>query len=309
MEELVSKAQQNRLYIDAFLSYLKDVQGYSEKTIVSYAHDLMRLDKFLDKNEIEVSAMSFENAKAFTVELYEQDLSHATINRILSANRSFFHSMCENGICKADPFKRVSSAKNTRRIPTVLSQEEIDRILSSPVEDYTSLMEVTMFNIFYSTGCRLSEVMGMKVQDLDIAKRRIKVLGKGNKQRFVFLTGRCLAMLEAYLPQRREVLERTGQKECEVLLVNAKGKELPLSTVHSIFDKYSQRLGLSKKFTPHVFRHTFASNMLDNDSDIRLVQALLGHQSIGTTQIYTHITDSKLTEVYRNSHPHGRNDE
>lgn len=303
------KQTQNRAYIDSFLSYLKDVQGYSEKTVISYAHDLKRLDEFLVSHDLGVSEMVYEDARAFVADLYDQNLSHASINRILSGNRMFFRSLLENSVVKVDPFKRVSGAKNTRKIPTVLAREEIEMILSCPTDDYTSFMEVTMFNLFYSTGCRLSEVMDMKIQDIDFDRRRILVTGKGNKQRFVFLTNRAKEMLMKYLPQRKEVLSRLRAEDDGTVLINSKGKKLPLSTVHSIFDKYRLRLGLSKKFTPHVFRHSFATHLIDNDSDIRVVQVLLGHESIGTTQIYTHVTGKRLEEVYRNSHPHGRNDE
>ena len=303
------KLTQNRVYIDSFLSYLKDVRGYSEKTVISYGHDLGRLDEFLSSHDLGVEEMAFEDAREFTSELYDQELSHATINRILSANRSFFHSLLENGVVKSDPFKRVSGAKNTRKIPTVLAQEEIERILSCPTDDYTSLMEVTMFHLFYSTGCRLSEIMGMKISDIDFKTRRISVIGKGNKQRYVFLTKRALAMLDKYLPARAEVLQKNKTADNGIVLINNKGKELPLSTVHSIFDKYRLKLGLTKKFTPHVFRHSFATNLMDNDTDIRVVQVLLGHESIGTTQIYTHVTGKRLEEVDRKSHPHGRQEE
>ncbi len=305
----LDKQAQNRAYIDSFLSYLKDVQGYSEKTVVSYAHDLRRLDDFLVSHDLSVSEMVYEDARSFVADLYDQNLSHASINRILSGNRMFFRSLLENSVVQVDPFKRVSGAKNTRKIPTVLAREEIEMILSCPTDDYTSLMEVTMFNLFYSTGCRLSEVMDMKIQDIDFDKRRIIVTGKGNKQRFVFLTNRAKEMLGRYLPERQEVLMRLKAEDDGTVLINSKGKKLPLSTVHSIFDKYRLRLGLSKKFTPHVFRHSFATHLIDNDSDIRVVQVLLGHESIGTTQIYTHVTGKRLEEVYRNSHPHGRKDE
>lgn len=303
------KLVRNRVYIDNFLSYLKDVRGYSEKTVISYGHDLRRLDEFLVSHDLGVEEMAFEDAREFTSELYEQELSHSTINRILSANRSFFHSLLEDGTVKSDPFKRVSGAKSTRKIPTVLAPEEIERILGCPTDDYTSLMEVTMFHLFYSTGCRLSEIMGMKISDIDFKTRRVSVIGKGNKQRYVFLTKRALAMLENYLPERRKVLEKNKAEDNGIVLINVKGKQLPLSTVHSIFDKYRLKLGLTKKFTPHVFRHSFATNLMDNDTDIRVVQVLLGHESIGTTQIYTHVTGKHLEEVYRKSHPHGRKEE
>ena len=299
----------NRAYIDGFLTYLSTVRGYSEKTVVSYAHDLKRLDDFLVSHDLAVEDMVFEDAREFTSLLYEEDLSHASINRILSGNRAFFRHLLEDGVIASDPFKRVAGAKNQRKIPTVLAREEIEMILSIPVEDYTSLMELTMFNLFYSTGCRLSEVVGMRIGDIDFEKRRVSVIGKGDKQRFVFLTRRAAACLEAYLPERTRVLESTGKEDDGTVLINAKGNRLPLSTVHSIFDKYRLRLGLTKKFTPHVFRHSFATHMLDNDSDIRVVQVLLGHESIGTTQIYTHVTGKRLEQVYRKSHPHGRKTE
>ena len=300
------KFVRNRVYKDNFLSYLKDVRGYSEKTVISYGHDLKRLDEFLVSHDLAVEEMAFEDAREFTSELYEQELSHSTINRILSANRSFFHSLLEDGTVKADPFKRVSGAKNTRKIPTVLAPEEIERILSCPTDDYTSLMEITMFHLFYSTGCRLSEIMNMRIPDIDFKTRRVSVIGKGNKQRYVFLTKRALAMLETYLPEREKMLQKNKAEDNGIVLINVKGKQLPLSTVHSIFDKYRLKLGLTKKFTPHVFRHSFATNLMDNDTDIRVVQVLLGHESIETTQIYTHVTGKRLEEVYRKSHPHGR---
>ena len=304
----VDKQTQNRAYIDSFLRYLKDVQGYSEKTVISYAHDLKRLDDFLVSHDLSVTEMVYEDARAFVADLYDQDLSPASINRILSGNRMFFRSLLENSVVKVDPFKRVSGAKNTRKIPTVLAREEIEMILSSPTDDYTSLMEVTMFNLFYSTGCRLSEVLGMKISDIDFDTRRVIVTGKGNKQRYVFLTKRAVDILKDYLEQRQDVINKFKSVDNGTVLINNKGKKLPLSTVHSIFDKYRLRLGLTKKFTPHVFRHSFATHLIDNDSDIRVVQVLLGHESIGTTQIYTHVTGKRLEEVYRNSHPHGRND-
>lgn len=303
------KQAQNRAYIDGFLTYLGTVRGYSEKTVISYAHDLKRLEDYLIAHDLALEDMVYEDAREFTSGLYEEDLSHASINRILSGNRSFFRHLLEDGVVKADPFNRVASARNPRKIPTVLAREEIEMILSIPVEDYTSLMELTMFNLFYSTGCRLSEILDMKTGDIDFTKRRVSVIGKGNKQRFVFLTRRALSCLETYLPERAKILETSGKEDDGTVLINAKGNRLPLSTVHSIFDKYRLRLGLTKKFTPHVFRHSFATHLLDNDSDIRVVQVLLGHESIGTTQIYTHVTGKRLEEVYRKSHPHGRKTE
>lgn len=299
---------ENREYIDTFLNYLKSVQGYSDRTVVSYAHDLRRLEQYLIKHNLAVKDMVFEDARSFSLSLYEEKLSSATINRILSANRTFFHNLCENGVTSIQPFARVGRAKQGQRIPTVLAHSEIDAILNCEVSDYTSLMEKTMFNLFYSTGCRLSEIINMRIRDIDIEKRRVLVTGKGDKQRYVFLTSRAIDMLGEYLPEREKTLKRNRIDNEDTVLINKKGKKLPLSSVHVIFDKYRLKLGLTKKFTPHVFRHSFATHLLDNDTDIRVVQALLGHESIGTTQVYTHVTGTRLENVYRKAHPHSKMD-
>lgn len=296
-------------YISSFISYLRDVAGYSERTVVSYEHDLKRLRTWLSERNTDVTEMTEEDARAFTVSLYEQKLKPASINRILSAERSFFHHLCVNGVMDRQPFKAVSRAKQGRRIPVVLSRDEINSLLNYNYgDDYTKLMEVTMFNMFYSTGCRLSELADMKIQDIDMDNRRAIVTGKGSKQRFVFLTDRAVDMLCEYIPRRNGIVKKAGIEDDGTLLLNKKGKKLPLSTIHIIFDRYRIELGLTKKFTPHVFRHTFATHLLDNSADIRIVQELLGHESIGTTQIYTHVTGKKLERIYRDAHPHGRKD-
>jgi len=295
--------ESNRKYIESFLEYLKKVQGYSDKTVISYAHDLKRLEQYLTEHNLLLKDFVFEDAKAFSLKLYEEELKPATINRIISANRSFFHNLCEDGITTVQPFSRVSRAKQGQRLPTVLAPQEVDLLLNQPCDNYDALVEVTMFNLFYSTGCRLSEILDMKIQDINLDGRRILVTGKGSKQRYVFLTERAVGLLKEYLPQRLECLNRTHSEE-PYLFINKKGNRLPVSTVHSIFDKYRVKLGLTKKFTPHVFRHSFATHLLDNNSDIRIVQALLGHESIGTTQVYTHITSKRLEGVYRKAHPH-----
>lgn len=289
--------------IKDFLSYLESVRGYSEKTIISYRHDLMRLEEYLEKHSMNYDELTFQDAKDFALNLYDQKLSKATINRILSALKSFYTNLYETSQIESNPFDRVIRAKQTRSLPTVLSHQEIESILNYPVTDYDSLTEVTMFNMFYSTGCRLSELINMNIKDMDIDHSRVLVRGKGNKQRYVFLTDRAKSFLNLYLPEREKVLERNNVIS-DILLLNSKAKQLPLSSVHVIFDKYRDKLNLTKKFTPHVFRHTFATHLLDNSSDIRVVQVLLGHESIGTTQIYTHITSKRLENVYDNAHPH-----
>lgn len=292
--------------VEKYLKYIKTVQGYSDKTVISYRHDLQRLLLFLSVRKMNLSDMVYEDSRLFVQQLFNEKLSASTINRIQSSCRSFFHWFCiENNSC-VQPFERIKSLKNRRKIPTVLSKSELEKLLDFEPEDYTQLCEKALFNTFYSTGCRLSEVLDMKTGDIDFENRRILVTGKGSKQRFVFLTKKAKNVLTMYLSARNDILKDKSEADFETVFINKKGKRLPVSTVHSIFDKYRERLNLTKKFTPHVFRHTFATDLLDADSDIRVVQELLGHENIGTTQIYTHVTGSRIEQVYRNAHPHGR---
>ena len=289
---------------ESFLSELKDVLNYSENTVKSYENDLNKLFLFLSEHDMDVTEMVYEDAREFSLSLYQSRISRSSINRILSTCRHFFHYLCEVGVMDSDPFKRIHNASVLRTIPTVLSESEINSVIHHPYTDYTSLMEVTMFNIFFSTGCRLSEVINMTCSCLDLNRRRALITGKGKKQRFVFFSEDCVGIISEYLRQREILLMSMNLTDQDILLVNKKGKQLPLSTVHIIFDKYGRNLGFTKKFTPHVFRHTFATVLMDNEMDIKLIKDLLGHKSIGTTQIYTHVSRKRLEDVYRRSHPH-----
>lgn len=292
--------------VEKYIKYLVNVQGYSEHTAVSYQHDLDRLSEYCNNYKLNFKDFQFEDARNFSLLLHNEELSSATINRVLSCCRSFFHYLCEIEETDVQPFSRVARAKQKQRIPTVLTEEEIQLILESPITDYTSLLEVTMFYIFYSTGCRLSEVLEMKLTQLDLKNRRALVVGKGDKQRYVFFTIPTVEMIERYILERNKLICSLKIDDPQFLLLNKKGNKLPLSTVHVIFDKYKEKTGITKQFTPHVFRHSFATHLLDNDSDIRIVQTLLGHESVGTTQIYTHVTSKRLENVYKNTHPHSR---
>lgn len=296
----------NEESVESYLKYLMEVQGYSKHTVVSYGHDLQRLLDYCNKHSLSLNEFQYDDAKEFSLELYEQELSSATINRIISGCRSFFHQLCESEQTKVQPFTRVTRAKQKQRIPTVLTEEEIQDILSCPITDFTSLMEMTMFNIFYSTGCRLSEVLDMQISQIDFENRRALVTGKGSKQRYVFFTNPAISIMKRYANERNQLIKDLKIEDPGCFLINKKGKKLPTSTVHVIFDTYKIKVGITKQFTPHVFRHSFATHLLDNNSDIRIVQTLLGHESVGTTQIYTHVTSKRLEKVYNDTHPHSR---
>ncbi|MDY4888958.1 MAG: tyrosine-type recombinase/integrase [Sphaerochaetaceae bacterium] len=290
---------------EGFLSYLSSMLGYSMNTVSSYRLDLEKLMGFLRGTDLTLAQMRNEDAGLFISELMNDKLAASSINRILSTMRGFFHYLCMEGEAKDNPFSRIRGSSRYRRLPSVLSEDEIHRVLDIPCDDFHGMLCSTIFNLFYSTGCRLSELIGINEKDVDWEGARILVKGKGSVQRYVFLTPRAANILRAYIGFR----QRVKIIDAEALLINKNGKRLSVSFVHSIFDKYKVELSITKKFTPHVFRHSFATHLLDHDTSIRAVQEMLGHRSISTTQIYTHLTNERLREVYNRSFPHERKKE
>ena len=230
----------------------------------------------------------------------EKRYSDASVNRKVSCVRTFFSFLEREGHCKANPFSLVAVHSPQNKLPTILSPGEIATLLSLPVSDFSSLRDISLFALLYDSGCRISEVLGMREQDIAWIQRRILVKGKGRKERYVFFTEHTESLLKRYLSSKHE------RFDTPYLLCSNKGKQLPMSTVGSMFATYKRRLGWQKSFTPHILRHSYATHLLDNGADIRLVQELLGHASISTTQIYTHVSQKRLEHVYKACHPHGR---
>lgn len=302
-----SVAETNEQEIASYLSYITQVRHLSQHTQIAYRKDLERFADFCNERSLHVFLVTQEDARRYVGQLLKLKRAPATINRNLSAIKSFYRHAYRTGACTAQPFDRITTSTRARRLPDVLSREEIVRLLSLPFTDFPSLRNMMMFHLFYSTGCRLSELLGINLGDIDRGQQRILIRGKGNRQRYVFINPPTMVLLEHYLVQRDEWQLSQGKSDEQALLVNMHGERLSASSVHSIFTTYRIQAGIRKRFTPHVIRHSFATHLLDNDSNIRIVQELLGHASISTTQIYTHVSSERLRKVYRDSHPHGRN--
>jgi len=296
--------------IDDYLAYLTEIRHLSPHTLVSYRHDLSSCARFLASRKLGIrEATPLDGRRYVAFLLREKGYGNTSVNRMLSTLRGFYLHLQKNGLCETNPFGRIEGSPRYRRLPDVLEREDVERILRVPITDFASLRDSMMFHLFYSTGCRLSELLGADLADLEVSDERLLVRGKGNRQRYVFLNPSTIALLSRYLPLRQAFQAEFGVHEgndCRALLIGNRGKRLSASSVHSIFGKYRKLLGFSTRFTPHMLRHSFATHMLDNDSGIRIVQELLGHASISTTQIYTHVTQRRLRSVYEHSHPHGR---
>lgn len=303
--------ESNNSEIEFYLLYLKEIRRLSELTIRSYRHDLVLYLDFLAQRAIPIGEATANDARHYSAKIIrEKNYSVPSVNRMLSTLRSMYRYLLKQGLCTINPFGRIEGSTRYRRLPEILSRQDISRILSAPIQSFSDLRNSVMFHLFYSTGCRLSELLSANIEDLDIGQERMLVKGKGNRQRFVFLNPSTIILLQHYLEQREAFLLEKGftvDLDSPAILVGMQGKRLSASSVHSIFEKYRLKLSLRSRFTPHMFRHSFATHMLDNDSGIRIVQELLGHASISTTQIYTHVSHERLRSVYEKSHPHGRN--
>ncbi|HLW21691.1 MAG TPA: tyrosine-type recombinase/integrase [Sphaerochaetaceae bacterium] len=300
----------NSVQVESYLGYIQDIRRLSEFTVICYRHDLTQFLSFLQKRDLDIFEVTAMDARRFIAELLgNRNMKSPTVNRMLSTLRGFYRYAMRQGAISMNPFSRIEGSPRYRRLPSVLSRRQIVSILSVPVSTFTDLRNSVMFHLFYATGCRLSELLNANVEDLELDQERMLVRGKGNRQRYVFINVPTRALVVRYLEQRQQfLLEKgtSGEEDSHALLVGNRGRRLSASSVHSIFEKYRLKLGLQTRFTPHMLRHSFATHMLDNESGIRIVQQLLGHASISTTQIYTHVSQERLRAVYEKSHPHGR---
>ncbi len=287
--------------VQAFLETERTVRGRSEHTITSYGRDLRQFSSYIHALGITLSAVQREDALMYIRHMNkEKRYQEATVNRKISCCRTFYAALVRQQTCASNPFALISVHSRKSHLPTVLSVGEVARLLSLPWGDFRSARDMLVFSLLYDTGCRIGELRSIKEQDIETDVLRIRVLGKGKKMRYVFYTKRTQSLLSSYLSMKHE------RFDTPYLIVSNSGKQLPMSTIGSMFATYGRRLGWQKNFTPHVLRHTYATHLLDNGADIRLVQELLGHQSISTTQIYTHVSKERLARVYEACHPHGR---
>lgn len=290
--------------IEGFLSYIENIRGLSENTIKSYSVDLREWESYLGKTEQDIYSFTRNDAMDYLRELMAE-FSERSVLRKLTALRTFYGYLEKRGIVDSDPFDSISMRKKEKRLPSVLTEEEVHELLSLPRTSFRDERDHLLFLLIYNSGMRIGEVLSVDVDDIEMDKRRILIRGKGEKERFVFFSPSTRSEISLYLSAREAYL-LSIKKENDALFIGMKGGRLPFSTAHIIFDEYRSKLGWQKEFTPHTLRHSFATHMMDRGADIRLVQELLGHESISTTQIYTHVSRRRLKSVYDSTHPHAK---
>lgn len=292
--------------VEEFLLYLGAVRGLSENTVLGYKNDLKELQKFLAPT-LDIQTITKENLLLSIGQLSKEKKAAASVNRFIAAVRTMFSYALKFGYIKKNPALELKTVKLPKRVPNFMTQPEVNQLCEQPVNNELlwEKRDHALFTMMYSSGCRISEITNLKLDDFMDNYHSAIVTGKGNKQRKVFFAQEARNALALYLQDRKKVLESHNITEpTRQVFINQKGHPLSVGGVRFIISKYSGAEGTNHHINPHAFRHTFATTMIGNGADVRLVQEMLGHSSISTTQRYTHITTERLIDIYNKAHPH-----
>lgn len=286
-----------------WLAHLKTVRQLSDAAITAYRCDLAAWTEYLDAQGLTLDKVGKAHALSFMAVQSKNSLAPSTLNRRLSALKGFHEWLRRREPGLKNPFKELKTLKTGRKLPGCLSYGETEKIITLAGSDYMGLRDRTLMELLYSTGCRIGELCALNVEDVQL--RQVKVRGKGNRMRVVFTGSEALKALKDYLPLREEHAVDSPDSR-RALLLNMSGSRLTVRGARFIVDKYARLSGLPKSVHPHTFRHSFATHIHDEGADIRMVQEMLGHSSLSTTQIYTHTGIERIKGIYRQAHPHGR---
>ncbi len=292
-------------HLDQFLHYLIVEKGLSRNTIEAYSLDLTRfLDYLRAKGIQELRDISKFSVRGFLLALKKKDLSTRSIGRDLSAIRSFFRFLIQEGILEINPIEDVESPKVAKKLPEILSLKEIEQILEQPdLQTPLGIRDRAMLEMLYATGMRVSELTRLPTHQVNLEGGYVLLYGKGSKERIVPLGSEAMNWITLYLSTARGTLAKA--KESQFLFINRSGRGMTRQGFWKNLRGYARRAGLRKRITPHLLRHSFASHLLEGGADLRSVQMMLGHVDISTTQIYTHVTGERLKKVHKQYHPRG----
>ena len=291
-------------YIDKYLEYLKVERKYSNKTILSYKDDLIEYNEFLGNNFTNILNIDINIVNNYMKYLYERKITKSSISRKLSSIRGLYNYLVREEIIKENYFNKISNPKRELYLPKFLKDEELDKIFSvcnfnNPTEERDTLI----IELLYATGVRVSELVNIKIKDINRKEKLIKVLGKGNKERIVIYNNHTKKALDAYL---KDGYNYFNKKSSEYLILNKNGNKLSERYIREIINKKVSQASLDIKISPHTLRHTFATDILENGMDLMTVKELLGHESLNTTSIYTHITNEQIKKTYNLAHPRAK---
>lgn len=291
-------------FIIEYLHHLRIEEGLAQNTIQSYKRDLKKYVNFLSERGIHsFESISKKDILQYLQYLDDESLAASSVSRMISALRKFHTYLHLEGIASLNPMEEIKLPKKKQSLPKSLSMQEVDRLLLTPdVKSILGLRDRAILEVLYATGLRVSELTGLKLSDLHLEMGFIQTIGKGNKERIVPLGEEAAFWIEEYLADSRPALSK-GRKDSPFLFLNFHGKGFTRQGIWKNMKKMVREAGIHKDVSPHVLRHSFATHILENGADLRIVQELLGHADISTTQIYTHITKERLVQSYQKHHP------
>lgn len=289
--------------VKLFLEYIQLEKNYSPHTVKEYETDLLQFLSFLNEESVkDLDEVEYLHARLYTTRLYEAKLARTTISRKISAIRSFFKFLAKEFNRETEAFQVLFHPKQQKTLPKFFYEDELQQLLQAlDGERPLDHRNRALFELLYATGMRVSELVNLELQDLDISFGIVRVMGKGRKERYIPVGSFAMEALETYLSHARSRLMK--QKQHAKLFVNHRGDPLTDMGVRHILEQILKKSTLSKSIHPHMIRHTFATHLLNNGADMRTVQELLGHSSLSSTQIYTHVTKDHLLATYKNAHP------
>lgn len=290
--------------VEDYLRYSQIERGLSDNTIFAYRQDLMDFLAFLKKEGLNSWPTKAVDIDAFLAE--QRDLNKATssISRMISSLRKFYQWLVRQNIQKINPMLEIDSPKKEHRLPVALSVDEVTKLLDQPdVTKKLGIRDRALLETLYATGIRVSELINLKFSDLHEELKLLKVLGKGSKERLIPISDVAISWIKSYQEKVRDPLLLKSGKYTDTIFLNNRGGALTRQAVWQIIKHYCQMAGIRKNVTPHTLRHTFATHLLENGADLRVVQEILGHSDISTTQIYTNLSQQHILQVYAKTHP------
>ena len=285
--------------IEEFLQYLKYEKRFSNHTVINYEKDLKTFYTLVDK---QVDEVKVEDIRKYLKVLYDKKYQNTSISRKISSLKSFYKYLEAENKIKTNPLLLISNPKKEKHLPSFLNYSDLEKLLSTPnLKTKEGQRDALIMEMLYSTGIRVSELVNIKLKDINKNEKTIIILGKGNKERYVYYGSKCAKLLNLYLNEGRKMF-----LENDYLFVNKHGNKINDRIIRMIIEKNTKLTNIKVHVTPHTLRHTYATHMLNEGADLKSVGDLLGHENLSTTQIYTHVSNERLRNVYLNAHPRAK---
>tara|TARA_Y100001936_G_scaffold117092_1_gene114580 strand:+ start:397 stop:1296 length:900 start_codon:yes stop_codon:yes gene_type:complete len=296
------KKKLNNEYLDSFLDNIWAEQGLAKNTLLSYEHDINSFLLFLDKEKIKLFDTKQSDVNAFISQRFSNGISSRSNMRLISSLKKFFLYLYSHNFLKTNPTENIETPRKIKSLPHTIGIDQVDKLLNAPnTNSRFGSRDKAMLEILYACGLRVSELVSLKFSQVNMESNFLRVLGKGNKERIIPINDYALSFLKKYIDDFRK--DFITSKKTDALFLSNRGAEMTRHSFWHILKKYALQVGIEEHLSPHTLRHAFATHMINNGADLRVVQLLLGHSDLSTTQLYTHIAKNELKELHCRNHP------